>query len=89
MHVASSASGIVCGVKKMTVYLPDELKADLERLASETRRSQADVIREGVRIALERSSPPLPHFGIFDGGDGSLGERVDELLKGFGSTSSL
>ncbi len=72
-------------MKKTTLYLPDDLKAKLERLASETGRSEADIIREGVRIAVDRSTPPLPHFGIFDSGDPDFASKVDELLKGFGS----
>jgi muconolactone delta-isomerase len=68
---------------KTTVYLPEDLKAALERVATEHRRSEADVIREGIRLAIERATPPLPHFGIFDGGPDDS-ERVDELLKGFG-----
>jgi hypothetical protein len=69
---------------KTTVYLPDELKAELERTASEVRRSEADLIREGIRLAIAQHLPPAPHSGVFDSGDSSLSERVDELLRGFG-----
>ena len=69
---------------KTTVYLPDDLKIDLERTAAETRRSEADLIREGVRLAIEHYLPPAPRSGIFDSGDPSLAERVDDLLQGFG-----
>ncbi len=69
---------------KTTVYLPDDLKAQLERTAAETRRSEADLIREGIRLAIGQHQPPAPRSGIFDSGDPSLAERVDELLKGFG-----
>ena len=37
---------------KTTVYLPDDLKAELKRVAAETGRSQADLIREGIRLAV-------------------------------------
>ena len=69
---------------KTTVYLPDNLKLELERTAAETRRSEADLIREGIQLAIEQYLPPAPHSGIFDSGDPSLAERVDELLRGFG-----
>ena len=77
--------GIVYGMYKTTIYLPDDLKAELERTAEETGRSEADLIREGVRLALTQHLPPTPHTGIFDSGDSHLSERVDDLLRGFGT----
>lgn len=71
-------------MRKTTLYLPDDLKAEIERLALDTGRSEAELIREGIRLALERHIPPAPHSGIFASGDGSLAERADELLAGFG-----
>ena len=72
-------------MQKTTVYLPDELKAALERAAVETGRSEADLIREGVRHSVEQRTPPAPRVGIFASDDGLLSERVDDLLKrGFG-----
>jgi hypothetical protein len=69
---------------KTTVYLPEELKARLARAAEASRRSEADLIREGIEIVVERASRPLPSFGIFASGDGTLSQRVDDLLEGFG-----
>jgi hypothetical protein len=69
---------------KTTVYLHDDLKRELERVAAETGRSEAAIIREGVRLAVTQYAPPVPHFGTFDSGDPSLADRVDELLAGFG-----
>jgi hypothetical protein len=69
---------------KTTVYLPDDLKAQLERTAAKTRRSEADLIRESIRLAIGQHLPPAPHSGIINSGDPSLAERVDELLRGFG-----
>jgi len=71
-------------MQKTTVYLPDDLKARLARAARVTGRSEADLIREGVECAVEKVDPPLPSFGIFASGDGTLSQRVDELLAGFG-----
>lgn len=69
---------------KTTVYLPEALKAGLERAAAETGRSEADLIREGIRLIIARREPPTPLSGIFASGDPCLSERVDELLQGFG-----
>ncbi len=69
---------------KTTVYLPDDLKTELERVAAETGRSEAELIREGVRLVLAQCTPPPPRCGIFDSGHSDLSERVDELLAGFG-----
>jgi len=75
------------GMRKTTVYLPDDLKAALERLAESEQRSEAEIIREALRSAvLSRGSPvpriPLTSVGL---GDPTIAERTDELLEGFGS----
>lgn len=74
------------GMRKTTLYLPDDLKASLEGLASEEGRSEADLIREGIRHVVEqrrRARPRVPL--VADGlGDPTAAERVDELLEGFG-----
>jgi hypothetical protein len=69
---------------KTTVYLPEELKARLTRVARASQRSEAELIREGIELVVGRATPPLPSFGIFTSGDGKLSQRVDELLAGFG-----
>jgi hypothetical protein len=69
---------------RTTIYLSEELKARLARAARMSNRSEADLIREGIELAVERVTPPLPSFGIFGSGDGTLSQRVDEFLEGFG-----
>jgi Arc/MetJ-type ribon-helix-helix transcriptional regulator len=69
---------------KTTVYLPDDLKAELDRVAAENGRSAADLIREGIRLVIARQQAPAPRSGIFASGDPHSAERVDELLAGFG-----
>ena len=77
--------GRTYGVKKTTLYLPDDLKRELERTAAATGRSEADIVREGIRLALARRVPPPPTIPIFIGEHGDVAERVDELLaEGFG-----
>jgi Arc/MetJ-type ribon-helix-helix transcriptional regulator len=71
---------------KTTVYLPDDLKASLERLAAEGNRSEAELIREAIRLRVEREARPRPRVPLVDRplGDPEASERVDELLVGFG-----
>lgn len=64
---------------KTTVYLPDELKTALEREARRRGSSEAEVIREAVRAAVNR---PRPTPGIVTGEP--VADQVDELLAGFG-----
>jgi predicted transcriptional regulator len=67
-------------MKKTTVYLPDDLKDDLTRVARERGVAEAEVIRDAVAAAVGR---PAPRAGIF-ASDEAFAERVDELLEGFG-----
>ncbi|HEV8634652.1 MAG TPA: CopG family transcriptional regulator [Chloroflexota bacterium] len=71
-------------MQKTTVYLPGELKAALERTARETGRSEAELIREGLRLALARYVPPAPTIPIYVSDDPSFAENVDEHMAGFG-----
>ena len=70
------------GVVKTTVYLPQDLKRALERAASSTGRSEADLIREGIASVVAQQVPK-PRAPLFS--HGNLARRVDELLaEGFG-----
>jgi Ribbon-helix-helix protein, copG family len=71
-------------MRKTTVYLPDDVKASLERMAAVTGRSEADLIREAVSSLTGIEQPVRPRFPLFESGD-PIAERVDELLaEGFG-----
>jgi hypothetical protein len=69
---------------KTTVYLPDDLKAALERTSAATRRSEAEIIREGIRLVTQREASPKPKLPLFASGDPELSLHVDEALAGFG-----
>ena len=71
------------GVKRTTIYLPEDLKNSLARAAHEAGRTEADLIREGVERLLQsrHAEPKLP---LFSSGKPNLAENVDELLTGFG-----
>lgn len=73
------------GVNKTTVYLPDELKRGLARAADASGLSEAEVIREGIKSAVDRYTAPPLRAPLFDSGDPALWKRPDdELLEGFG-----
>lgn len=78
---------MIYGMKRTTVYLPDDLKLRLEQAAEQDRCTEAAIVREALDEALKRRevSPTVPLFA--EGwGDPTLAERVDELLAdtGFG-----
>ena len=69
---------------KTTVYLPEELKRSLRQLAATTGRSEAELIREAIAIQVRGADRPRPRGHLFESGDASLSEKVDEALAGFG-----
>lgn len=77
--------GKMYGMVKTTVYLPDRLKASLERLADATGESEAALIRRAIESLDQAASPVRPTLPLFSSGDATLSERVDEALEDFGS----
>lgn len=75
-------------VVKTTLYLPDDLKREIEHAARRRGISEAEFYREALRRAV--SPPrPKPQGALFASGTGpgtsNLASRVDELLaEGFG-----
>jgi plasmid stability protein len=73
------------GMRRTTVYLPDDLKRALERTAAAQGKSEADVLRGALAAATAEHAHPRPQVPLFDSGDPTLAERVDEeLAAGFG-----
>jgi Arc/MetJ-type ribon-helix-helix transcriptional regulator len=72
---------------KTTIYLTEELKEKLARLSASEGRSEAELIRDAVRKALEDRLPPKPTVPLSERGlgDPTIAERTDELLEGFGA----
>lgn len=72
--------------KKTTIYLPEELKHDIERVAQHERRREADVIREALQAAMDDRRYPEPRIplGAYTLGAPDIAERAEELLEGFG-----
>ena len=77
-------SATVTSMERTTVYLPPDLKAALARAAQEQGRSEAELIREGVRRVVGESGRPRPRLPLFASGQPHLAENVDEALRGFG-----
>ncbi|HUY54469.1 MAG TPA: CopG family transcriptional regulator [Candidatus Nanopelagicaceae bacterium] len=71
-------------MNKTTVYLPEDLKQSLRRMAAVTGRSEAELIREAVAAQVRVSDHPRPRGQLFTSGDSSLAEQADEALAGFG-----
>lgn len=69
-------------MKKTTVYLPDDLKAAINRAAARQRISEAEVIRRAIRNGLD-AARLRPVGGLFTGAVPTA-RRVDELLDAFG-----
>jgi len=69
---------------KTTVYLPDELKRELHRVAAARGCSAAELIREAVRTMAQEAVSPRPRLPLFKSGKRGLAERVDQALAGFG-----
>jgi hypothetical protein len=75
--------GMMYVVFRTTVYLPEDLKAALERTARAQGRSEAELIREGVRSVTDGFAGPDPTLPLFSSGELDA-ERTDALLDGFG-----
>ena len=75
------------GVKRTTIYLPDDLKAKLEATARAEGRTEADVIREALADALKQRMSRRPRLPLTEptGESTNWAEDVDEILDaGFG-----
>lgn len=73
------------GMKRTTVYLPDEMKAKLEQEAARRQITEAELIRRAVDIELQRRAP---RGGFLSGGpdDGIYSGNLHEHMEGFGET---
>lgn len=67
---------------KTTLYLPADLKAAVKRAASERGISEAEVIRESLRLTVGQRRP-RPRGGLFASG-APIARQADDHLVGFG-----
>lgn len=76
------------GVKRTTVYLPDEMKTGIEREAVRRGVTEAEVIRDAVWSTLQdRANRSQITPAIAEGIGEEIGTRVDELLDRLGDDS--
>ncbi|MGH9409701.1 MAG: CopG family transcriptional regulator [Vicinamibacterales bacterium] len=71
-------------MRKTTVYLPDDLKRTLARLARERRCSEAELLREAVSRLAGEAEAPAPRLPLFRASGPSIAEDIDGALEGFG-----
>jgi predicted transcriptional regulator len=68
---------------KTSVYIDDQQKQDLDRVAQMTGRSQADLIRDGISQVIHDHLAKRPKMRArFH--DPSIVGRADDLLEGLG-----
>jgi len=70
-------------MRKTTVYLPNDLKRELERVAAARGCSEAQLFREAIRALTKEAVSPRPRLPLFKSGKWELAERVDRALAGF------
>jgi plasmid stability protein len=75
-------------MKRITIYLPDDLKRALELTAATQGQSEAEVVRGALAVATADQEFPRPQVPLFDSGDPTLADRVDEELTAGPSGSS-
>ena len=77
------------GVKRTTIYLPEDLKAKLEATARAEGRTEADVIRKALADELAQRTSRRPRLPLTEPTCESTNwaEQVDEILDaGFGQS---
>lgn len=74
------------GMKKTTIYLPDDLKERVETVAKDQGLSEANLIREAIATAVNAYDTPEPRLPLTPKGlgDPTIAERAEDLLENFG-----
>lgn len=70
-------------MNKTTVYLPDDLRDAVKRIARTRGVPEAEVIRDAIRTHLAKERP-RPRGGFITGDGSSIADNLDEWMKGFG-----
>jgi Arc/MetJ-type ribon-helix-helix transcriptional regulator len=71
--------GTLARVHKTTIYLPDDLRRELDAAAQAAGQSQADLIRRAVRAYLGDQPQRLP-ASVGGYGGGAFAARDDEAV---------
>ena len=71
---------------RTTVYLEEDTVLEIRQLADAENRSQAEIIRDAVKIYLDQTRvqnrrPSLPGIGTFHSGRKDVSEQAEVLLR--------
>ena len=69
-------------VEKTTLYLPEDLKMAVKRAAAERGVSEAEIIRESIRVSVG-GARPCPRGALYSSGK-PIAREAEEMLAGFG-----
>ena len=69
-------------MEKTTLYLPDDLRAMVKRTAAERGVSEAEIIRESIRLSVG-GVRPRARGAVYASGR-PIARAAEELLTGFG-----
>ena len=69
-------------VEKTTRYLTEDLKMAVKRAAAERGVSEAEIIRESIRVSVGRGRP-RPRGGLYSSRQ-PIARDAEEMLVGFG-----
>jgi hypothetical protein len=69
-------------MEKTTLYLPEDLKLAVKRAAAERGVSEAEIIRESIRVSVG-SVRPRARGALYSSGQ-PIARDAEELLAGFG-----
>jgi hypothetical protein len=71
-------------MRKTTVYLSDDLKLMLKRVAGDRGMSESEVIREAIEEYTRTHIRPRPRLPLFSIGEFEPITDWDEAMRGFG-----
>ena len=69
-------------MEKTTLYLPEDLKAAVKRVAAERGVSEAEIIRESIRVSVG-GVRPRPCGALYSS-EQPIARDAQEMLAGFG-----
>ena len=70
-------------MKRTTIFIPEELEADLQHYARQAKKLAAWVVREALTSYLSTRTQPVPRssaIGMGDSGRSDVSERFESLL---------
>jgi len=70
------------GMKRLQIYIEEELDDALASQARRTHMSKAALIRDAVRRSLGEPEPPIDPFRDWIGGSDASPESVDDVVYG-------